>query len=156
MVVPFLYWNTMKTLELIFSICTYTALSGWILLIFLPKWKPTRTLILSGLASLVIAGTYMVIVLFTIGDDGKGGFGSLEEVAALFENPKALLSGWIHYLAFDLFIGGWEVLNARKNGIPHIWTIPSLVLTLLYGPIGLLSYFVLRAVYRKKILIEDI
>lgn len=146
----------MKTFELIFSLCTYTALAGWVLLIFLPKWKPTRILVLSGLASLLIAGVYLVIVLLTIGDEGEGGFGSLEEVAALFENPKALLAGWIHYLAFDLFIGGWEVLNARKYGIPHLWTIPCLVLTLLYGPIGLLSYFILRAVYRKKIILEEI
>jgi len=29
-------------------------------------------------------------------------------VAQLFENRWLLLAGWVHYLAFDLFIGAWE------------------------------------------------
>jgi len=28
-----------------------------------------------------------------------------------------LLAGWTHYLAFDLFIGGWEVRDAQRRGI---------------------------------------
>ncbi len=46
--------------------------------------------------------------------EAKGGFGSLAEVALLFSNPHILLAGWIHYLAFDLFIGGWEVRDAQR------------------------------------------
>ncbi len=145
----------MKTLELLFSICTGIAMVGWGLLILLPKWKFTRMITLSGFASLVIAGIYLVVVILTLGDEGEGGFGSLAEVALLFKNPKALLAGWIHYLAFDLFIGAWEVGNARKHNIPHYWTIPSLVLTCLYGPIGLLLYFITRAVFLKRIAPED-
>jgi hypothetical protein len=65
-------------------------------------------------------------------------------VAALFENHWLLLAGWVHYLAFDLFIGSWEVRDAAKNGIAHWMVIPCLVLTFLFGPIGLLLYFLLR------------
>jgi hypothetical protein len=74
-----------------------------------------------------------------------GGFGSLAAVALLFANRWMLLAGWIHYLAFDLFIGSWEVRDAQKNGVPHVLVIPSLALTFMFGPAGLLLYFLTRA-----------
>ena len=63
---------------------------------------------------------------------------------ALFDNPWALLAGWTHYLAFDLFIGGWEVRDAQRRGIPHLLIVPALVLTFLLGPAGLLLYLAIR------------
>ena len=48
----------------------------------------------------------------------EGGFGSLADVATLFGKPELLLAGWIHYLAFDLFIGAWEVRDAQRNEHP--------------------------------------
>jgi len=51
---------------------------------------------------------------------------------------ELLLAGWVHYLAFDLFIGSWEVEDAAANGIPHWLLLPCLFLTLMVGPVGLL------------------
>ena len=65
-------------------------------------------------------------------------------VAKLFSNRWLLLAGWIHYLAFDLFIGAWEVRDAQDLGISHFIVIPCLLLTFLFGPAGLLLYFVIR------------
>jgi hypothetical protein len=73
-----------------------------------------------------------------------GGFGSLAEVTRLFANPAMLLAGWLHYLAFDLFLGAWEVRDAQRHGVPHLLVVPCLLLTFLLGPIGLLSYMVIR------------
>ena len=52
--------------------------------------------------------------------------------------------GWAHYLAFDLFIGGWEVRDAQRHGIPHLLVVPALVLTFLFGPAGWLLYMGIR------------
>jgi hypothetical protein len=60
------------------------------------------------------------------------------------DNRWALLAGWTHYLAFDLFIGGWEVRDAQRRGIPHLLIVPALVLTFLLGPAGLLFYLAIR------------
>ncbi len=49
----------------------------------------------------------------------KGGSGSLAEVSMLFQDPWLLLAGWVHYLAFDLFIGSWEARDAARSGIPY-------------------------------------
>jgi len=76
--------------------------------------------------------------------EAEGDFFTLAGVQQLFANPWAALAGWLHYLAFDLFIGSWEVRNARRVGIPHWQVIPCLFLTFMLGPVGLLVYFVLR------------
>ena len=55
-----------------------------------------------------------------------------------------LLAGWLHYLAFDLLIGRWEVRDAQQRGIPHLLVIPCLALTFLFGPAGWLLYRVVQ------------
>ncbi len=61
--------------------------------------------------------------------------------------------GWVHYLVFDLFIGAWISRDSRLNGIAHLKTVPALVLTLFLGPIGLLTYLVIRLLHLKRLTI---
>lgn len=122
---------------------------GWLLLIFVPRWKWTARFIAAILLPLALACVYLFLVATHFGQS-EGGFGSLAEVGLLFRNPHNLLAGWIHYLAFDLFIGSWEVRDAQRLGIHHLLVVPCLVLTFLLGPIGLLLYFVLRFAVKRK------
>ncbi len=91
-----------------------------------------------------LAALYAVIVA-AAWSASPGGFSSLQEVAMLFSNPWLLLAGWIHYLAFDLLIGTWEVRDAREHGVPHAFVLPCLALTFLFGPAGWLLYRGVRA-----------
>jgi hypothetical protein len=79
----------------------------------------------------------------------------LADVRALFSNDFLLLAGWIHYLAFDLFIGSWEVRDARRLGIHHLTVVPCLVLTFMLGPVGLLLYLALRAGWKQQWLLDN-
>lgn len=135
--------------ETIFSIANTFPLIGWLLLVIAPQWKFTLKLV-RLVVVLLLALLYAVLAVSTFGE-GEGEFGSLAEVSRLFENPWSLLAGWVHYLAFDLFVGSWEVENAQKLGISHWLVIPCLLLTLFLGPAGLLLYFILRAVATKKL-----
>lgn len=74
-----------------------------------------------------------------------GGFDSLPNVMLLFTKPEIALAGWIHYLAFDLFVGAWEVRTARAERIPFPLVVPCLALTFLFGPAGYLAFSTLRA-----------
>ena len=76
--------------------------------------------IVAGVAVPPLLATVYVAIVATKWADAAGGFSSLKDVAALFGNPWLLLAGWIHYLAFDLLVGSWEVQNARERGIPHL------------------------------------
>ena len=136
------------TAEQLFSILNLMTVAAWLPLVFLPRVRWTATLLPVVMPSL-LAVIYVVLVAATLARS-EGGFSSLAGVRALFDNPWALLAGWTHYLAFDLFIGGWEVRDAQRRGIPHLLIVPALVLTFLFGPAGLLLYLATRWFARGK------
>ncbi len=143
--------------DLIFSICSSAILPGWLLLVFLPRWKWTLGLISAGLIPFALALVYAGLFASQIGSMPEGGgFGSLTAVSILFTNPYLLAGGWIHYLAFDLFIGSWEVQDSQKQGIPHWMVIPCLALTLMLGPLGLAAYLLLRFIRTHKLRIYEV
>lgn len=129
--------------EQIFSIANASALVGWVLLAGLPR-RRWAVWVSSLLLPSLLAGAYIVIMVAAWGS-GSGGFSSLAAVAELFDSPWLLLAGWVHYLAFDLFVGGWIVRDAAGRGIAHVWLLPALLATFLFGPAGWLSYLCLRA-----------
>jgi len=120
---------------------------GWLILIFLPRrwpqllWFP-RFIIPFGL-SLLYSGLAMAHIATVEG----GGFGSLAEVKVLLSNDWALLAGWIHYLAFDLFIGGWIAVKADEVGINRVIQAPILLATFMAGPLGLALFLAMRVAY---------
>lgn len=142
----------MPTPALLFSLANPLALLGWALLVLVlaPRWRFTKTLVLSGTLPLVLAAAYAgLLAAHYLGPHGgEGGFGSLAQVAALFRDPWALLAGWVHYLCFDLFTGAWQVRDAQRRGVPHGALVPAL--TFLLGPLGLLVYFGVRRVFGDK------
>ena len=125
-----------------FSILNLIALLAWLPLVILPRARWTTTL-LPVWMPVLFGIVYVALVAGTLPWD-EGGFSSLSGVRTLFENPWILLAGWTHYLAFDLFVGGWELRDAQRHNIPHPIVIPSLVLTFLFGPAGLLVYLATR------------
>lgn len=135
--------------ETIFSIVNTLALVGWILLVFIPRWTWTRKIVLSGGVPILLATAYLILIVLFFGQ-ADGGFDSLENVMKLFTNKWAALAGWIHFLAFDLFVGSWEVRDAQEKEISHWLVIPCLILTFLLGPIGLLLYFIIRFFATKR------
>ncbi len=134
------------SLETIFSAANGLALLGWLLLAVAPRWRFTDRVVLSGAASLLLAALYLGLAVVYLGDS-EGGFGSLADVVKMFSQPPVVLLGWVHYLAFDLFIGAWELRDARARGVPHLALLPCLGLTFMLGPIGLLLYFGLRGLH---------
>lgn len=137
-------------MEQLFSVCSTFALLGWVLLIVAPRWRWTRILVLSGAWSLLLSAVYCALVVrFMPG--AAGGFGSIQEVRALFSNDGLLLAGWVHYLAFDLLVGAFEVRQAAESRIPHLLLVPILILTFLLGPVGLLLFFVVKSARQRRL-----
>jgi hypothetical protein len=133
----------------IFSIVNLIALGGWLLLAASPQRRWPAELVSGWLLPAALAGVYVVLIATSWGRS-PGGFSSLAAVSQLFENPWLLLAGWVHYLAFDLFVGSWIVRDSRERRIKHVWVLPSLLLTFLFGPAGWLSYLCLRAAIRPQ------
>ncbi|MCC6318305.1 MAG: DUF4281 domain-containing protein [Gemmatimonadaceae bacterium] len=134
------------TPDRLFSLVNPLALLGWAALILVPR-RAARLVPVT----LAVALSLLYVVLIAVALPGSdGNFSSLAGVRTLFEDPWALLAGWVHYLAFDLFIGGWEVRDAQRRGIPHLAVIPALILTFLFGPAGLLTYLAIRTALRGR------
>ncbi len=131
-------------IERVFDLCTWGILPFWVLLAVSPHGLWTRRLLHSGLAPAAFATVYTGALALGLGTAEGGSFFSLNGVMALFQAPLLALTGWVHYLVFDLFIGAWEVREARRCGIRHAFALPCLFLTLMAGPLGLLAFFALR------------
>ena len=128
----------------VFSIVNLVAMAAWILLVVLPRQRWVTDIVTSVIVPALFALVYTAIVVTTFAST-PGGFSTLEAVATLFGNPWALLAGWVHYLAFDLLIGTWEVRDSRERGVPHLLVVPCLVLTFFLGPAGWLLYIGVRS-----------
>jgi hypothetical protein len=132
------------SMETLFAISSPIAMIGWIALIIapvIPKWSDRiATYISPGLLSLA----YMSLIL-AFWSGAQGGFDTLANVQLLFTQSEIAMAGWLHYLAFDLFVGAWIVREARKAQISHWFIIPILPLTLLFGPIGYVLFVALKA-----------
>lgn len=130
------------TPEGVFSMASTTALVAWVLLAVRPRAAWVQ-LVTARIVPLAFAVAYAVVIALRFGR-GDGGFGSLAEVSALFQDPWTLLAGWIHYLAFDLLTGVWETRDAARRGVPHWMVVPCLFMTFMFGPAGWLLYMGVR------------
>ena len=144
----------MITPDAIFNLCGPLAMLGWLCLLSTPLWpKSLRErwprLIGAICIPAVIAAIYTALI-FTHWAGHPGGFNSLDGVMQLFTSRWLVTAGWIHYLAFDLFIGGWELEDSRQRRVPHLAMIPILLLTFLFGPIGLLTYLATRTILYRQ------
>lgn len=134
-------------LETSFALSSRFALGGWLVLLAYP-WLPRLTQAVSGLAVPAILSVAYAAIVLSFWSSAEGGFTSLAGVEKLFSQPVILLAGWVHYLAFDLFVGAWEARTARRERIPYPLVVPCLALTFLFGPVGLLLFLILRAARR--------
>jgi hypothetical protein len=131
--------------ETLFQVANPLAMAGWLMLVAHPL-APRLVAPVAGLVIPAILSTGYVALVLAFWTSASGGFGSLPDVMALFDHPGVALAGWVHYLAFDLFVGGWIVRTAQGDGIPHLLILPCLLLTFLFGPAGLILFLALRAV----------
>lgn len=142
------------TPDRIFELANSFALLGWLMLLFInPFWVQTPKWVV-GIMVAILCLTYAIYLFQGFSLSSFSSFGSLEGVMELFKHKEMVTAGWIHYLAFDLFIGAWICTDARKKGINHWTTVPALLLSFMAGPIGLLVYFTFRFVLTKSYFAE--
>ncbi|MDG1825299.1 MAG: ABA4-like family protein [Henriciella sp.] len=146
------------TWQTAFSAINFLVLPAWALLVLLPKAKITKTLVHSMLWPVVMGGIYtasLIGALFFGMSHPEAGF-TMDGVTALFQHPNGVITGWSHYLVFDLFVGAWIGRDSQRQGIPHWQAVPCILFSFIFGPVGLFLYAMLRLVHGKGFsLIED-
>jgi hypothetical protein len=130
--------------DVIFNLANMFVLIGWILLIFAPHWKMTQNIVLNGVV-LILSVVYLSIFITILPEFSLESFSSLENVKALFQDDMAVALGWVHYLAFDLFVGAYIVRKGKEIGMARWQYTLCLLFTFMAGPVG----FVLFSIFKQ-------
>ena len=133
---------------LVFSAANLFAIIAWVALVFLPRWPALLSALLFGgvgLLCLTYAGL-LISVLAGLIPAGEGGadFTTIEGVRSIFASEVGVVIGWVHYLAFDLFVGIWIARDADAKTFSRLLQAPILLATFMAGPLGLLIWLIIR------------
>lgn len=132
-------------MQMIFSLSTYFVMPFWAVMILLPRWRWTQRIMQVPFFVAILTIVYVVLALPQMGALLPViTRPTVTNVAALLATPAGATIGWIHFLAFDLFVGRWIYLDSQKRGISAWLVSPLLFVTFMLGPLGFLCYFCLR------------
>ena len=130
----------------VFSLSFLLVAPFWFLMMLAPGWRVTKRVIGSPWIAAPAAALYLALVLPQLEPVlGTVLSPDLPKVMTLFSEPAAVTVAWVHFLAFDLFVGRWVYLDAQKRGLSPLAVSPLLFLVLMLGPVGFLVYLGLRA-----------
>jgi hypothetical protein len=136
-------------MDTVFSVSSFLVMPFWFLMIFLPTWKWTKRIIASPWISAGAALLYAVLVLPgvlqilpAVMNPNLGG------IQSLLGTPSGATITWVHFLAFDLFVGRWVYLDSRERKVSFWFVSPILFFVLMLGPLGFLLYLLTRSLFR--------
>ena len=143
------------TIEMLYYWVNLGVLPFWLILIFFPNSNLSRYFVTSIFPILILSACYIFILYksYLAGYDFDGNFSlylGLNELSRLFEDNLYVMVFWTHFIAINLFLGGWIVKDAQKFYINRILLAVPLITTYLIGPIGLFIYWIIRIFYAKK------
>ena len=151
---------TFFTMEMVYLWLNLGVLPFWFLLIIFPQSQIARVFITSifpiFILSLVYA--YLLFIVYIDGYDFLQNFKlylGLGEISNLFENQSFLILFWVHFLAMNLFCGGWIVKDSQMFVMNKFLVSLPLIITYLIGPIGITLYWIIRLFYAKRISLYD-
>ena len=147
---------TYFTIETLYMCINIGVLPFWFILIVFPQSHLSRIFVTSIFPFFILSGVYIFILYksYLIGYDFDGNFSlylGLSELSRLFEDHLYIMIFWTHFIAINLFIGGWIVKDSQKFSINNVLMALPLIVTYLVGPIGLFLYWIIRIFYAKRI-----
>ena len=148
------------TIEILYYWVNLGVLPFWLILIFFPSSNLSKYFITSIVPVFIFSGTYIFILYksYLNGYDFINNFTlylSIDHLSNLFTDKFYLMMFWVHFIAINLFTGGWIVKDSQKFFINRILLAIPLTITYLIGPIGLIFYWLIRIFYAKNINLYD-
>ena len=132
----------------------------WLILIFFPTSNLCRYFVTSIFPIFILSGTYIFLLYksYLNSYDFNSNFSlymGIDDTTYLFSNKNFLMMFWIHFISINLFTGGWIVKDSQKFAINKFLISIPLIITYLIGPLGLLTYWLIRIFYAKNISLYD-
>lgn len=137
--------------DTLFSLSNILTMPFWLLMILLPTWRWTERLMQSvwtvapaALAYVILVLPGMLSLLPLLANPQLG------TIAALLGTPAGATIGWIHFLAFDLFVGRWAYLDSRQRRLHPVLASITLFFILMFGPLGFMLYLITRSLFARQ------
>ena len=129
-------------IDALFWFSSLYILPFWLMMWFAPAHERTAALLGNEwvyLAPLAAAYTLAVLpnlvdILVLLGSDMP----TPEIVVSLFDDREVILIGWLHYLAFDLFVGRWTWQRLMATNQSMYVSFPVLLFSMMVAPLGAL------------------
>jgi hypothetical protein len=132
-------------METLFSLSSLLVMPFWFMMIFLPAWKWTKRVIASPWIIALAAALYAVLVLPGVLQILPAVMNpNLAGIQSLLGTPTGAIIAWVHFLAFDLFVGRWVYLDSRERNLSPLIVSPIMFFVLMLGPLGFLVYLFVR------------
>jgi hypothetical protein len=136
-------------MSLLFSIMNLVVAPLWLAMMIFPRARFTQRVVASPLFVLPIALVYVALVVPVLGEVLPAVLRpELDTIRVLLGEERGATLAWVHFLAFDLFVGRWVFLDAQPRLAQRKlspWLLsPVLFCILMLGPLGLTLYFALR------------
>jgi hypothetical protein len=141
--------------ELAYSAYTLVVSLFWVLLIIAPRWVWTDRIVHTALVPLAIGAWTIALGVSGPAPPEGAGMGSLQAVMLLIDGEHATLTLWTLVMGWDLLAGAWLARDARRRGIHHAWVVPCLILTFMFGIVGLVLYLLLRLALRRTLTMHE-
>lgn len=139
-------------LEALFLLASLAVLPGWALLVLLPHRRWLQKRVNLGVIPLLLGALYATLFPLAWIAAPEGGFGSLAALRALLgADPRILLAGWLHWIAFDLVIGTLLMWRLQARGVPQALILVPLSVVFLAGPLGWVAAELVVATRRKRV-----
>ena len=133
-----------------FTLVFVAAAPFWALMIFAPAWSWTKRVMASPWSVTPPLVFWFIFALPNLGDLApavlKPTLAGWQEVVA---EPAGMTAVWAQVIAWDLFIGRWMYHDSRERGIHPLVMGPLLVLAILFSPVAVPLYLVIRKVAGK-------
>lgn len=148
------------TTEMFYLWVNIGVLPFWILIIIFPQSHLCKYLATSIFPIFLLSAAYIFILYkaYLGSFDFANNFSlylGLSSVSELFRDDYYLLMFWTHFVAVNLFIGGWILKDAQKLYVNKILLAFPLIVTYLIGPIGIFIYWIIRIFYAKRLNLYD-
>ena len=151
---------TYFTIDMLYYWVNLGVIPFWLILIFFPTSNLCRYFVTSIFPIFILSGAYIFLLYksYLNSYDFNSNFSlymGIDDTTDLFSNKNFLMMFWIHFISINLFTGGWIVKNSQKFVINKFLISIPLIITYLIGPLGLLTYWLIRIFYAKNISLYD-
>jgi len=138
----------LPSMSTVFALSFLLVAPFWLLMIVAPTWRWTERVVDSHLIAVPAAALYVLLVAPQAVDVATTLLSpTLGELTTILSGDVGATVAWVHFLAFDLFVGRWIYLDARDRGVRPLVVSLVLFATLMFGPAGFLAYSVARPAF---------